>query len=110
MGGPWRLSDKDMAIAWAHAIAAVVCARRGLEISRAVERAGSDHKQARQDASWARIPRALRTEGRSSLDVRRPLRESVVVRRSSKEGRGTMPAMAVPLAADKLDAWEAWLA
>jgi hypothetical protein len=24
--------------------------------------------------------------------------------------RGTMPGMAVPLAADKLDAWEAWIA
>jgi hypothetical protein len=55
-------------------------------------------------------PAKVKAKIRGSLDVPGRVGESVVIRRSCKEGWGNMPGMAIPLAADKLDAWEAWVA
>jgi len=56
-------------------------------------------------------PAQVKAKIRGSLDVRGRVGESVAIRRSFKERKGgNMPGMAIPLAADKLDAWEAWVA
>ena len=94
-------ASPDSALRWIEAVTQQRCS--GLERATALEQ-----RETRESAPSLDCRGSCAPGGRLDDRVRG---RSVAIRRSSKERKaGNMPGMAIPLAADKLDAWEAWVA